>query len=83
VAVLVSAGGSVFRWAGTGCLAAFLLTAALGTVPLNIRVADWDPERSPADWKAVVIRWERLDVLRSRAAIAAFVCFVIAVAVQL
>jgi hypothetical protein len=61
----------------------FLLTAALGTVPLNIQVNDWDPERPPADWKAVVTRWERLDVLRSTAAIVAFACFVIAVAVQL
>ena len=31
----------------------FLLTAALGTVPLNIQVNDWDPERPPADWKAL------------------------------
>jgi hypothetical protein len=79
VAVLVTAGGSFFRWAGVGCLVAFLLTAAFGTVPLNIQVDGWDLERPPADWKAVVSRWERLDVLRSTAAIAAFVCFAIAV----
>lgn len=86
VAVLAIAGGHdglAFRWAGIGCLAAFLLTAFFGTVPINIQVNDWDPERPPADWQAVVARWERLDVLRSTAAIAAFVCFVVAVAVQL
>lgn len=75
----VAAGGSALRWAGVGCLVVFLLTAAFGTVPLNIRVDGWDPERPPADWKAVVRRWERLDVLRSTAAIAAFVCLAFAV----
>jgi hypothetical protein len=79
IAVLVTAGGSAFRWAGVGWLAVFLLTAALGTVSLNIRISDWDPERPPADWKAVITRWERLDVLRSTAAIACFA----AAAVQL
>lgn len=86
VAVLAVAGGReglAFRWVGIVCLAAFLIIAFFGTVPINIQVNGWDPERPPADRKAVVGRWERLDVARSTAAIAAFVSFAMAIAVQL
>lgn len=58
------------------------LALQLGTVPINIGVNDWDPATPPSDWKDVVRRWERIDVLRSTAAVAAFVLAVVA-AVQL
>ena len=86
VAVLVVAGdrdGLALRWAGVASLVAFLLFSFLGTVPINIQVNDWDPDRPPADWRQTVRRWERIDVFRSTAALLAFVCFVAAVAVQL
>jgi hypothetical protein len=81
VAVLVAAGpgaGSGWRIAGLAALVAFVLVSFLGTVPINIGVNDWDPERPPADWRAVVRRWEALDVVRSTAAVASFVLFVVA-----
>ncbi len=81
VAMLVfggTGGGLALRIAGVAALVAFLLFSFLGTVPINIKVNDWDAEAPPADWKAVVHRWEVIDVFRSSAAIIAFVCFVIA-----
>lgn len=82
VAVLVVAGagdGLGWRIAGAVALVAFVLASFLGTVPINIGVNDWDPARPPTDWKRVVVRWERIDVLRSSAAVVAFVLFTIGV----
>lgn len=81
VAVLVLGGaddGLGWRIAAMVALVVFVLASFLGTVPINIRVNDWDPEHPPADWKRVVRRWERIDVLRSTAAGVAFVLFVVA-----
>ncbi|MFF2052349.1 anthrone oxygenase family protein [Leifsonia sp. NPDC058194] len=86
IALLVVAGGSAglaWRIAGAAALLVFVLASFLGTVPINIGVNDWDPARPPADWRAVVARWERIDVLRSSAAVLAFVLFAIAVGVAL
>ena len=80
VAVLVLRGaddGLGWRIAAMVALVVFVLASFLGTVPINIRVNDWDPEQPPADWKRVVRRWERIDVLRSTAAGVAFVLFVV------
>lgn len=86
IALLVVEGGSAglaWRIAGAAALLVFVLASFLGTVPINIGVNDWDPVRPPADWRAVVVRWERIDVLRSTAAVLAFVLFAIAVGVAL
>ncbi|MEU5262175.1 hypothetical protein [Amycolatopsis sp. NPDC021455] len=66
-----------------GTLVAFLAFSFLGTVPLNMPVIGWQPDNPPPDWRATVLRWQRVDVARSTAAIAAFVCFVIAFAAQI
>lgn len=82
VAVLVIAGaddGLGWRIAAMVALVVFVLASFLGTVPINIGVNDWDPTDPPADWKRVVMRWERIDVLRSSAAGVAFVLFAAAV----
>ncbi|WP_420368748.1 anthrone oxygenase family protein [Curtobacterium sp. L1-20] len=81
VALLVVAGtadGLGWRVAATAALVTFVLASFLGTVPINIRVNDWDPAAPPADWKRTVTRWERIDVLRSSAAVVAFLLFTIA-----
>ena len=85
VAVLVFAGGGPgvgFRWAEVIALVAFVLISFLGTVPINIKVNDWRVDDLPADWKALVLRWEQIDVFRSSAALVAFCCCAISVAVQ-
>jgi hypothetical protein len=82
--VVVAIGGSgpgfVFRWLGMAALAAFLLFSFLGTVPINIGVNDWNVDAPPSDWKAVVRRWQLIDVFRSSTAILAFAFFLIAIA---
>ncbi|WP_223694798.1 DUF1772 domain-containing protein [Leifsonia poae] len=85
-ATLITAGtgdGLLWRWAGMAALVAFVLFSFLGTVPINMKVNDWDADAPPADWKAVVRRWQTIDVFRSSAAIVTFVCFTVALAVQL
>jgi hypothetical protein len=77
VAVLIGE-ASAFRWAGTALLVAFLLFSFLGTVPINMKVIDWRADAPPADWRATVRRWERIDVFRSSAAILSFICFAVA-----
>ncbi len=86
VAVLIVSGsgaGFGLRWAGVGALVAFVLFSFLGTVPINIQVDSWDVENPPSDWKKTVRRWEQIDIFRSSAAVVAFGCFTVGVAVQL
>jgi len=67
------------RWAGLAALLTFLLLSALGTVPINIKINDWDARQPPTDWRQVVHRWTVIDVFRSSAAVLAFLLFTIAV----
>ena len=78
-----SGAGVGFRWAVVIALVAFLLFSFLGTVPINIKVNDWRVDDLPMDWKVLVLRWERIDIFRSSAALVAFGCCAIAVAIQL
>lgn len=85
IAVLIiggTGGGFSFRIAGVALLVAFLLFSFLGTVPINIRVNDWDVDAPPADWKRVVHRWETIDIFRSSAAILAFALLLVAAALS-
>jgi uncharacterized membrane protein len=43
-----------------------------GTVPINSAVLDWNADAPPANWKAMVDRWETLNTLRTLAAMVAF-----------
>jgi uncharacterized membrane protein len=74
--------GFGFRCAGAFALVAFILITLFGTVPINEGALDWQPDAPPSDWRAIVNRWEKLDVARCWAAIAAFVCFTVAVALK-
>ena len=78
VAVLIFSDGSALRWTGMIALVAFLLFSFLGTVPINMKVNDWQAENPPHDWQATVRRWEQIDVFRSSAAIIAFIAFALA-----
>ncbi|CAN5147234.1 DUF1772 domain-containing protein [soil metagenome] len=73
-AILAGGGGGVMvlRWTGTAAVVAYLLFSFLGTVPINIAVNDWVLDDLPADWHAVIQRWEVIDVFRSSAAIVGF-----------
>ncbi|MDH2442477.1 DUF1772 domain-containing protein [Amnibacterium sp. CER49] len=81
VLVAVPRPGTPLRIAGAAALAVFLVVSFAGTVPVNIRVDSWDPTAPPDDWRGTVVRWERIDVVRSTAALVAFVLLATALAV--
>lgn len=90
IATLVVAGEGVggesvaaWRWAGAATLLAFVLFSFLGTLPIDMRVNDWNVEALPSDWNATVQRWQMIDIYRSSAAIIAFICLTIAFVQQL
>ncbi|WP_336632331.1 MULTISPECIES: anthrone oxygenase family protein [unclassified Microbacterium] len=86
VALVIAAGGAdgfAWRIAGMAAMVVFALSSFLGTVPINMGVNDWDPAAPPANWRHVVTRWERIDVLRSSAAAAGFILFTVALVAQL
>jgi hypothetical protein len=86
VAVMVLAGsGAGFGFRCVGLLAVLLWTATtfLGTVPINADMLTWRPEAPPAQWKAIIGKWERLDTIRFWAAVVAFAFFLTAAALRL
>ena len=75
---VISDSGMVVRWGGVGAMVVWTVTTFAGTAPLNQALAGWDPEAPPADWRAVIGRWERMDTVRTVAAVVAFVLFLVA-----
>jgi uncharacterized membrane protein len=77
-ATVLSPNGARFVMHGAGlvALAVFIGVTLLGTVPINRAALDWDPAAPPPDWRATFARWERLDIVRTWAAGAAFGLFV-------
>jgi hypothetical protein len=63
-------------------LVAFIGITLTGTVPINAAILEWAATAPPANWRALVRRWEQLDTARSWAAIAAFALFLTALALQ-
>ena len=70
------------RCAGLAALLAFIAVTLIGTVPINKATLTWEPNAPPRNWKARVSRWERLDTLRTWAALAAFGLFLAATALR-
>jgi uncharacterized membrane protein len=60
------------RAAGVAALLAWIALTAGGTVPINVAAIEWDAAAPPADWRSHVDRWERLNTLRTTAAVVAF-----------
>jgi hypothetical protein len=74
--------GCWFRVAGLASLVAFVLFSFLGTVPINVKVNDWDAEHPQVDWKQTIARWQLIDVFRSSAALLGFVVLLVALVLQ-
>ena len=70
--------GFGFRCAGLLALVAFISITPGGTVPLNKAVLTWKATAPPDAWRAMIKRWERLDTVRTWAAVAAFGTFLMA-----
>jgi uncharacterized membrane protein len=79
IAVTVLA-GSGFRYAGISALLVWTVTTFTGTVPLNKALLAWQPDAPPANWRAVIRRWKRMDTVRTWAAVLAFAGFLAALA---
>ena len=43
-----------------------------GTVPINAAALEWDASAPPVTWRVQVDRWERLNTVRTWAAVVAF-----------
>jgi uncharacterized membrane protein len=74
--------GTWLRWAGAAALVVFFAIAFAGTVPINARIDGWSLDAPPTDAKAVIRRWQLIDVFRSSAALVAFVLLVLALALR-
>jgi hypothetical protein len=70
--------GFAFRCAGTAALLVWTAVTFGGTVPINSAILGWAPDSPPADWRARVRRWERLDTARAVAAVLAYGFFLAA-----
>ncbi len=68
------------RGAGLFCLLVFIAVTLAGTVPINQAALTWSAAAPPPDWRAWVARWERLDIVRAWASLAAFGLFLAAAA---
>lgn len=57
-------------------LATFLITR-FGNVPINQVMKTWSPSNPPADWQAILHRWDTFNLIRTLTAIACFISFII------
>lgn len=84
IATLVVGGtdaGFALRVASVAALVVWLGTTFGGTVVVNSAVIEWSAEAPPAEWRALIVRWGRIDVVRSSAAILAFAAVAVAAVV--
>jgi uncharacterized membrane protein len=75
--------GFAFRLAGVLALLIWFMVTLFGTIPINEGAVEWQPDAPPRDWKALVDKWERLNTVRTWAAILAAEFFLAAIAQQL
>jgi uncharacterized membrane protein len=78
-----TAPGFLCRCAGMLAVLTWALVTFAGTVPINEALLTWRPDALPENWRAVIKRWERLDMIRTWAALTAFACLLVAVAMRL
>ena len=86
IATTVLAGGAPGLWWRCVALLGVLtwaLIRVVGTVPINSATVEWPLNAPPKDWKAQVARAERFHIVGVWAAVLAFACFLIAMALQL
>lgn len=86
IATMVRAGSGIsfgFRCAGLLCLLVWMFVTFFGTVPINKTALAWQPEALPSDWRSLIARWERLDILRCWAAVVCFALLLTATALGL
>jgi uncharacterized membrane protein len=50
------------------------------SVPINAVAIEWDASDLPGDWRAQIDRWERLNSVRTSAAVLAFALLLLSLA---
>jgi len=78
IADLVVGGPGGLRLAAVVALVVWAGATFGGTVIINSAVIAWDPDAPPANWRGLVVRWARIDVVRSSAAVVALVLVAVA-----
>jgi uncharacterized membrane protein len=64
----------LLRWLGVACATLPIVITRIGNVPLNEAMAGWSADEPPRQWRDVVARWDRWNLLRTLAAVSTFVC---------
>lgn len=75
--------GFWFQCAGLLALLFWVVIRVIGTVPINSATLTWQLDAPPKDWKARVNHAERFHIVGTWAAVAAYACFLVAVALPL
>jgi len=75
-----AAPGLALRCAGVGVLLVWFALTVGGTVPINAALIEWDAGDLPGDWRAQIDRWERLNSVRTSAAVEAFALLLLSLA---
>ncbi len=86
IALTVVNGGAPgfwFRCVAVLALGVWAAIRVVGTVPINSATISWQLSAPPKNWKALVNRAERFHSVGVGAAVLAFVCFLVAVALKL
>lgn len=75
--------GQLLRYAALAALLAWIAVRAVGTVPINAATLDWNPDHPPQDWKEKIEKAEWFHIIGAWAALAAFVCFLVALGMMM
>ncbi len=78
-----AAPGLWFRGTGAVALLVWIAIRVVGTIPINSATLEWPPDAPPKDWKSRVKHAERFHNVGVAAAVLAFACSLVAVAVRL
>lgn len=57
-------------WLVAGIWVLIIVLTVLFPAPLNKRIALWNPEAPPEDWRAMIARWDRWHTIRTAVLIA-------------
>jgi uncharacterized membrane protein len=75
--------GSIFRWAGAALVVICFVLTLIGTAPINKAIGSWQASAPPKNWRALISRWQRLDIVRTWMGVIAFALLLTATALQL
>ena len=63
----------MWRWLAVASFGLSLASTIVFNVPINLATGRWDADDPPSDWKAIRVRWELFQGVRSWLLLAGFV----------